>query len=423
MTRKWISTRYKGVRYYEHPTRKHGKVMRDRYYAIRYQRGGKRVEEGIGWASELDPKDNKNWTAEKAALILADLKEASKGLKQGPSRLSERRDIEYKRKEAEKTEQELVEQERITFKQYFKNIYYPAAMIHKKKQTYGKEETHFRLWIEPVIGNKPMKATSEFDVRRISKNILGAGKAPRTAQYVMATIRQIWNMARREGLVSGDSPTRNVKIPKFDNRRQRFLSHREADLLLKKLRETNIQVYQMAFLALHTGMRASEIFNLTWGCIDTERNLITIMDAKSGYGRTTFMTEQLKTMFLDMIKGKNDDLVFPNTIGGAYSEIPYSFRDAVSGLKFNEGVTDRRQHVMFHTLRHTFGSWHAEAGTDLYVIKKLMGHGSITLTERYSHLSQGTLQNATRNLERAIKSARAGKERASREHQVKRLGG
>ena len=246
-------------------------------------------------------------------------------------------------------------------------------------------------------------------MERIKKRILDAGKAPRTAQYIMATARQIWNMARRDGLVSGDSPTRSVKVPKFDNRRQRFFSHDEADLLLNKLKEKNEQVYQMAVLGLQTGMRASEIFHLIWGCIDTDRGIITILDAKSGKGRTAFMTEQVKTMFLGMTKGKND-LVFPNKRGCVYTEIPHSFRDTVTELKFNDDISDPRQRVCFHSLRHTFGSWHAEAGTDLYVIKELMGHGSITLTERYSHLSQGTLQSATRNLERSIDGA--GQDRA-----------
>jgi len=54
----WKGTKFKGVRYYEHPTRKHG-VTKDKYFTIRYQRDGKRLEEAIGWASELDPKDKK----------------------------------------------------------------------------------------------------------------------------------------------------------------------------------------------------------------------------------------------------------------------------------------------------------------------------------------------------------------------------
>ncbi len=226
----------------------------------------------------------------------------------------------------------------------------------------------------------------------------------------MATIRQIWNRARREKLVSGDTPTRNVKLPKFDNRRQRFLSHDEADKLLSALKAKDETIYQMALLSLHTGMRASEIFKLTWGCVDPERGIITILDAKSGKGRAAFMTNEIKKMFNDLGRGNNDEAVFLRKDKKPFSEIPTLFRDIITELKLNENVTDNRQRVCFHTLRHTMASWHAEGGTDLYVLKELLGHGSITLTERYSHLSNRALQEATRGFEKKVKAAKkAGK--------------
>ena len=81
-------------------------------------------------------------------------------------------------------------------------------------------------------------------------------------------------------------------------------------------------------------------------------------------------------------------------------------------LGLNKGITDRRQRVYFHTCRHTFASWHVTAGTDLYTVKELLGHSVIAMTERYSHLAPGTLQNATRTLERAIESAGQKKAKA-----------
>ena len=110
-------------------------------------------------------------------------------------------------------------------------------------------------------------------------------------------------------------------------------------------------------------------------------------------------------MFLDMKSGKNDELVFPHSKGRAYTEIPTLFRDVIKELGLNNHVSDPRQRICFHSLRHSFGSWHAEAGTDLYIIKELLGHGSITLTERYSHLTKGTLQSASKNIEQTITRA------------------
>lgn len=398
MSVKWKSTKFKGVRYYEHETRKHG-LKKDRYFAIRYQKDGHRREEGIGWTSERDPSDKKFWTEEKAFMVLELLKKSAH-IGEGPTRLSEKRKNERQRKEAEKAKEEQAKRDSISFKEFFENDYSPMVVLSRKKKSCDHDKTHFTLWIEPVVGSKALKDISSFDVERIKKKILDAKRTPRTCQHVLATVRQVWNTARRAGLISTESPTRSVKIPKFDNRRQRFLSHAEADLLLQELREKDINAYRISLLSLHTGMRASEIFELKWGCVDPEHGTITILDGKSGKSRTAYMTKQIKDMFSEMKGGKGNDHVFLQAKGTPYKEMPSIFRDVVDSLKLNEDISDPRQRVCFHSLRHTFASWHAEGGTDLYVLKELLGHGSIQLTERYSHLSSGTLQEATKKFER-----------------------
>ena len=421
MTTKWIKTAHRGLRYYEHPTRRHGK-KKDRYYAIRFRRDEKLSEYGMGWLSDGIPdvihKAEPDLGFEDYCLKM--LREYKGNVKTGAGAKSpkEKRVIAAEKESHEQEEQKRTEIENKSLKQYFEDSYYPTAKTQKKEDSYKKEEEHFRLWLEPEMGKKPFKDITHLDFQRIKKKMLDAKKAPRYIQYVMATARQVWNSARRDELISGDSPTRSVKIPKFDNRRQRFLSPTEADILLTKLKEKNEQVYQMSLLCIFTGLRASEVFHLAWGCIDTERGLITILDAKSGKGRTAFMTVQVKSMFLDMQHGKNDALVFPNSKKGIYSEIPTLFRDVVRELKFNEHVSDPRQRLCFHSLRHSFGSWHAEAGTDLYVIKELLGHGSIALTERYSHLTKGTLQNATENIEQVINVAKRKKRQEEAKGQI-----
>jgi len=277
-------------------------------------------------------------------------------------------------------------------------------VIGKKKATSRKGKEHFKNWIEPVIGNTPLKDVKPFAIEKIKKNVLDAGRTPRTLQYIFATIRQAWNLAKRDGLVLGDSPTKNVRIPKIDNRRVRFLSHNEAESLLKALQDKAPRTHDLALLSLHTGLRMGEIAKLKWSHLDLDRGIITVIDPK-GLGRAAFMTEKIKTMFEAMKHRGPDDFVFTQKDGKRWNDTPREFFEVVAGLGLNDDITDHRQKVCFHTLRHSFASWHVTAGTDIYTVKELLGHSVIAMTERYSHLAPGTLQNATRTLERAIESA------------------
>jgi integrase len=382
-----------GIRYRVHPTRKHG-LKPDRYFVIRYRIDGKRHEEALGWASE-------GWTVQKAIVELSKLKQNHK-LAEGPRTLKEKRDKAKAQHDTEEQNKIREEQESITFAQYFEKVYYPIAKTHKKKETYTKEELLVRLWINPVVGNKPFKEIKPFDLERLKKRLLDDHKSPRTVQYVFAIFRQVWNMANRDGLVIEESPSKKVKTPKFDNKRQRFMTPDEEQALLDKLMTKSLQVHNIALLSLRTGMRASEIFNLKWGHVDTENGRILIMGAKGYKSRAAFMTQDIKALFSEMEQKGPDAYVFPSAKGGRKEEVSNTFRKTVDELKLNDGISDTRQQVCFHTCRHTFASRLAESGVDLYTIKTLLGHSTIALTERYSHLSEGTLQNAVRTLEQSI---------------------
>jgi len=390
---KWHKTNFRGVRFYEHLSRKRG-IQKDRYFTIRYQRAGERKEEGLGWASD-------GWTAQKAALELAKLKEAhTKG--EGPTRLKERREV---RREKSKKE----EAGKLSFKQYFTETYYPISKISKKFETYRKENAHFRIYIEPVIGDISLQGIYPLHLERIKKNMIDANKAPRTIQYVFATIRQVWNMAKRDGLVGKESPTKSVKLPKISNARLRFLSHEEADILLEDLKTKSTQLHDITLLSLHCGLRAGETFNLTRGDVDIEHETLTLRDTKSGRTRHVFMTGEVKVMLSSLERDSHDAFVFQDRKGKGIEKISNAFPNAIKELGFNDGISDRRQKVVFHTLRHTFASWLVESGEDIYTIKNLLGHSTITVTERYSHLKQDALRNAIKNLEKSITKARKSK--------------
>ena len=287
--------------------------------------------------------------------------------------------------------------EQISFNVFMTEKYLPYAQSNKV--SWVQEEILFRLWIKPVIGDKCLKDVSQFDIERLKKNMNDAGKAPKTINYAIDVIRMAFNMAIRWGLIE-NNPAVGVKRPKKDNRRTRFLTPEEAQKLLNECKHRSQQLYEIAFLSLHTGMRFGEIANLKWQDIDFENELIQIKDPKNATNRIAYMTSEIKAMLKAKEQGEPNKLVFKSRKGGKIQTISMAFNEAVKALGLNDGVKDSRDKVVFHTLRHTFASWLAIQGTPIYTIKELLGHKSLAMTERYSHLLPGVKREAVKGIEK-----------------------
>lgn len=406
----WKGTNFTGVRYYEHLTRKHG-VGKDKYYAIRYQRDGKRMEEGIGWTSEIDPKDKKHWTAEKAAIVLAELKEAARGLEKGAVRLSERRNIEDKRKAAEQEQKERTEKDNITFGDFMTKTYLPQSKLDKKKRTYAVEEMLYRGYIADTIGTLPFNKISAFHLERIKKDMADRKKSDRTIQYVLQLTRQTFNTARKLGVYVGESPTKAVKWPKLDNMKLRYLSISEAETLLAALAAKSQNLHDTALLSLHCGLRFGEIAALTWSCVNSDAGTLAILNAKTG-SRTAYLTERTKAMLENRTQGKPGELIFPKrtkTTDGGMAQASKTFARVVKKLKLNQGVSDRKQKITFHSLRHSYATHLYESTHDLYLTQRSLGHATGTMTARYAKMSENRLREGAAALEKAF-TANAAKQ-------------
>jgi integrase len=396
----------RGIEARKHPSRKNG-VRFDRYFRGRYTVNNKTRTIAFGWESE-------KWTENKCIIELASLKEAAiRG--EGPVSLREKRDIADKQRETKKAET-------VTFGQFFEETYWLISKSSKKPGSYNKERQHFRLWISPVIGSLPFQSIKQLQVERIKRNLQKAGRSARTIQYVMATVRQVWNLARGSGFTQEDSPTRKVKIHQPDNRRSRFLTEEESESLLSALRKRSELVYGMALVSLDTGCRFSEVARLRWS--DIESKSLRFKDTKKTGGtksRTVPLTERLIEFFAFM--PRTGSLVFPGQGEKVLTEISSMFRDTVKNLGLNDGITDQRDKVVFHTLRHTYASRLVQSGTDLYVVKELLGHSVISMTERYSHLSNDNLVEAVKRMEKTEKEKETKKEKKRDQTKVVELKG
>jgi len=107
------------------------------------------------------------------------------------------------------------------------------------------------------------------------------------------------------------------------------------------------------------------------------------------------MPDRVSNMFAEMKWGGPSDFVFParRKNKGRMTEPSNTFARVIDEMGLNDGITDRRQKITFHSCRHTFCSWLAMRGVDLHVIQDLLGHKTLTMTQRYKHLAPQKLQS------------------------------
>src|SRR5205807_1617588 len=143
-------------------------------------------------------------------------------------------------------------------------------------------------------------------------------------------------------------------------------------------------------VALHSGMRLGEILNLRRHDLDFASGFILVRDSKNGESRHVPMDATLAALFRAYPHRLGTDLVFSSSSGGHIVDVRTGFQNACK----RAGLTD----LHFHDLRHTFASQFVMAGGDLYILKEIFGHKSITMTQRYAHLSPAYKAKATDHL-------------------------
>ena len=383
----------KGIRYKEHPTRKHGKRP-DRYWCLQYKLRGKAINEAVGWW-------NDGVSQSQCEELLAELR-ANQKSGQGPQTLREMREFNKERREAEIKAKEAAAHRDRTLIGFWEAEYLPRAPLTLAKRGVDSQRGLMRLWLAPVA-DKPLREITSADLESlVMRPMAEAGLSPGRIRYALTVVSVIWGMAAERGLVSGENPVRPIKKPRLDDKRDRFLSRTEAVDLLAALKEMSQDSHDVALLSLFSGLRIGECLDLIWADVNLDEGTIFVKDTKVTSNRHAYINAEIEEM---LIRRRNHDCTKSTRVfifnGSTY---PYGimrkeFVQAVKILGLNEGITDRRQRVVIHTLRHTFASWLVQKGTPLYTVSKLMGHSSIKMTERYAHLAPDTQRAAAMDLE------------------------
>jgi integrase len=196
-------------------------------------------------------------------------------------------------------------------------------------------------------------------------------------------LKRILHLAKEWGYIK-EIPT--MKIPK-ERTRTRFLEEDEVKLILTYVKDPDLNL--MIRVAIGTGLRKQNLFNLEWSQIDLQ-NMHIKVTAKGDKEIYIPIVEELRDA---LVKYRSSRLVISKEVfpGKNYDK---RFRSYLKAMKIRG--------VSFHPLRHTFGSWLAMGGVDIKTIAELMGHESIETTQRYIHIASGHKKAAVETLPKAF---------------------
>jgi integrase len=392
----WIKTRFQGVRYRESKNRRikvKGHYRPDRCFYIYYKVAGRSLNEKVGWESEgVNAKQSRDIRGD----ILVNIRTAN-----GFQSLKEKRLIEEDRRDSKAQEKLRKKKENVLFSVLAEKY---IDLLKRDRKSWKPDASRYRNHISPKLADTPIKDIDCRVITGLRADLQKKELSPKSVFLVLTLIRAMFNKAPLWGIYAIENPVSEasrlddkfLEVP--DNNRTRYLTNEEAKALLENLSTKSADVHDMTFLSLYTGMRAGEIFKLQWRDIDFKSSLIRIRNPKNDETRSAFITPTIKKILQKRSIGETLDYIFTSKDGNRVSEVSNTFERAVAELGFNDGVEDPLDKVVFHSLRHTFGSWLAQNGEPLQVISDLLGHKDLKMTRRYAKLSPDQKRDAVLRL-------------------------
>jgi integrase len=250
--------------------------------------------------------------------------------------------------------------------------------------------------LDEVFGQLPIRDIKPSMVEEYQRQRLqvptwcGKPRTPAGVNRELTVLNRIFNLALREDLVS-KNPCWKVKLLLENNARDRILSTQELDLLLQHLPRHAALVVHFAYL---TGMRAGEIFNLTWDKVDLGQRLVRLRaeDTKTSESRVIYLDDAALEIMEEAgkVRALGHNRVF------TYKGRPLkSIKTCLTRACRQVGITNFR----FHDLRHTFNTNMRRANVHHSVIMKLTGHKTAAMFHRYNTVDAGDAREAYQKLE------------------------
>ncbi len=260
----------------------------------------------------------------------------------------------------------------------------------------------FRVTLKRLVGHFERQPVDQIDQAALDQYLAKhhAKSAPATViRAVITPMTAVLSVAAKRGWC--DRPA--FERPRVPTPAIHWLSHDEADRLVEACAP---HLKPLVVFFLHTGARLREALRLDWSNVDLKARRVVFMDTKNGEHRGVPLNDDA---FLALTK-------LPHREGNVFlapAGRPYYDSGGLGGSPINSAfktACERAgiENLRVHDLRHTFASWLVMSGVPLRTVAELLGHKTLAMVHRYTHLSPDHLRGAVDLLSNGAESVQPG---------------
>ena len=282
------------------------------------------------------------------------------------------------------------------FKHFAKEFLKTYVRANNKPSERSSKEMILRVHLIPAFGTKRLDAITGRHIERYKSMKLEAGKAPATVNNHLTVLRRLLVLARRWELITAIPEIQWLKIPTpdFD-----FLDFDEADRLV---RAADGEWPCMIIVGLKAGLRQGELLALTWDDVDLVAGRLVVRRAvargevstpKNGKQREIPLCDEARAA-LRRHRHLRGELVFCDEDGDMLT------KGACKHPLWRACKHAGLRRIGWHVLRHSFASHLVMRGAPIKAVQELLGHATIEMTMRYSHLSPDVRRDVVKLLDR-----------------------
>jgi site-specific recombinase XerD len=274
------------------------------------------------------------------------------------------------------------------------------AFAKPRKRSFKRDEQIYRLQIQPTFGKVRINLITRQQIQTLMAKHRKTGLAAASVDHVAKLIRRMLGLAVQWEKLDRN-PASRIELFNKDNQIEHYLNDEQLQRLLSVLKTYPAkEVALMCRFLLATGCRVNEAMTAQWSLVDRQNRAwrVSAANSKSGKSRVVPLSDAALDV-LDQIgtEGKFD-FVFTNPD----TELPFThIRHTWGRIREKAGMPWLR----LHDLRHSFASMLVNAGCSLFVVQQALGHADSRVTQRYSHLSSKTLQDAANSASLKIQEA------------------